>query len=189
MKVPYATRWQKETGKLRQIALGCDLTEQIKWGKPCFTFLKKNVAIIIPLKDSCALTFFKGALLKDEKGILGKAGEHTQAARWIKFTSLQEITALEPTLRKYLYEAIALEEFGARIELKKPSQYPIPEELQIRLDADPVLKSAFESLTPGRRKSYILHISAAKQAATRAARTERCAPTILSGRGFNELPK
>jgi uncharacterized protein YdeI (YjbR/CyaY-like superfamily) len=189
MKIPYAKKWQKETDKLRKIALDCDLTEEFKWGKPCFTFMKKNVAIVIPLKESCALAFFKGALLKDPKHMLDRAGEHTQAGRWIKFTSLREITSLQSTLRDYLYEAIELEEFGAKIELKKASEYPIPDELQIRLDADPVLKKTFESLTPGRRKSYIFHISGAKQAKTRAARMERCVPMILSGRGFNELPK
>ena len=189
MKVPYAKKWQKETDKLRKIALDCDLTEELKWGKPCFSFLKKNVAIVIPLKELCALSFFKGALLKDTKHILQRAGEHTQAGRWVKFTSVREITALQSTLRDYLYEAVELEESGAKVELKKASEYPIPEELQMSLDADRVLKTAFESLSPGRRKSYILHISGAKQAGTRAARTERCVPMILSGRGFNELAK
>ena len=188
MQVPYAKKWQKETEKLRKIALDCDLTEKLKWGKPCFTFMKKNVAIVIPLKESCAFSFFKGALLKDPKNILERNGEHTQAARWIKFTSLRGITALQSTLRDYLYEAIALEESGKRVELKKPSEYPIPEELRTRLDDDAVLRAAFEALTPGRKKSYIFHISSAKQANTRAARAERCVPMILSGRGFNELP-
>lgn len=188
MKVPFAKKWQKETEELRRIALDCDLTEELKWGKHCFTFLKKNVAIVIPLKESCAFSFFKGALLKDPRHILERIGEHTQAARWIKFTSVKGITALESTLSKYLYEAMALEESGKKVELKKPSEYAIPEELQARLDDDAILKSAFEALTPGRRKSYIFHISSAKQAKTRAARAERCAPMILSGRGFNELP-
>jgi uncharacterized protein YdeI (YjbR/CyaY-like superfamily) len=189
MKVPYAKKWQKETEKLRKIALDCDLTEELKWGKPCFTFLKKNVAIVIPLKESCALAFFKGALLNDAKHVLERAGEHTQAGRWIKFTSLREITALQSTLRDYLYEAIELEESGKKVALKKASEYPIPEELQIRLDADPLLHTAFKALTPGRRKSYIFHISSAKQAKTRAARAEKCVPMILNGRGFNELAK
>jgi uncharacterized protein YdeI (YjbR/CyaY-like superfamily) len=186
MKVPYAKKWQKETDKLRQIALDCDLTEELKWGKPCFTFRKKNVAIVIPLKESCAFSFFKGALLKDPKHILKKIGQQ-QAGRWIKFTSLREIAALRSTLRDYLYEAIELEESGKRVELKKVSEYPIPEELQRRLDENGVLKSAFEALTPGRRKSYIFHVSSAKQAKTRAARAEKCVPMILSGRGFNEV--
>ena len=188
MKVPYAKKWQKETDKLRQIALDCDMTEELKWGKPCFTFLKKNVAIVIPLKESCAFSFFKGALLKDPKHILDRIGEHTQAGRWIKFTSLREIAALRSTLKDYLYEAIELEESGTKIDLKKPSEHPIPEELQRRLDDNAVLRSAFAMLTPGRRKSYIFHVSSAKQAKTRAARAEKCVPMILSGHGFNELP-
>ena len=188
MKVPYAKKWQKETDKLRKLALDCDLVEQVKWGKPCFTFEKKNIAIVIPLKESCALSFFKGALLKDPKHILQKIGEHTQAGRWIKFTSVQEIAALQSTLKKYIYEAIENEESGKKVELKKASEYAMPEELQTQLDEDASLKSAFEALTPGRRKSHILHIASAKQSKTRAARAEKCAPVILSGRGFNELP-
>jgi uncharacterized protein YdeI (YjbR/CyaY-like superfamily) len=184
MKVPYAKKWATETDKLRQIALGCELTEEIKWGKPCFTFLKKNVAIVIPLKESCAFSFFKGALLKDPKHILKKIGEHTQAGRWIHFTSVGEIAAVRSTLKDYLWEAILLEESGAKIKLKKESEYPIPEELQSRLNADAVLRSAFERLTPGRRKSYILHVSSAKQSQTRVARVEKCVPMILDGRGF-----
>lgn len=187
MKVPYAKKWQKETDKLRQIALDCDLTEELKWGKPCFTFLKKNVAIVIPLKESCALSFFKGALLKDPKHILQRIGQ-MQAGRWIKFTSLGEIAAVRSTLKDYLCEAIELEKSGKKVVLKKPSEYPIPEELQRRLDDNAVLRSAFATLTPGRRKSYIFHVSSAKQAKTRAARAEKCVPMILSGRGFNELP-
>jgi uncharacterized protein YdeI (YjbR/CyaY-like superfamily) len=187
MKIPYAKKWQKETDKLRKIVLDCGLTEELKWGKPCFTFLKKNVAIVIPLKESCAFSFFKGALLKDPKRILERIGE-SQAARWTKFTSLREITVLQSTLRDYLYEAIALEESGQKIELKKPSEYAISEELQSRLDDNPVLRAAFQALTPGRRKSYIFYVSRAKQAKTRAARAERSVPMILSGRGFNEPP-
>ena len=186
MKAPYAKKWQKETDKLRKIVLDCDLSEELKWGKPCFTYQKKNVAIVIPLKDACALSFFKGALLKDPKHILQKIGEHTQAGRWIKFTSLKEITALQPTLRKYIHEAIQVEESGKKVPLKKDSEYAVPEELQVRLDAAPELRAAFEALTPGRRKSYIFHVSGAKQAKTRAARAEKCVPMILSGRGFNE---
>jgi uncharacterized protein YdeI (YjbR/CyaY-like superfamily) len=186
MKVPYAKKWQKETAKLRKIVLDCDLTEELKWGKPCFTFQKRNVAIVIPLKESCALSFFKGALLKDPKHVLEKIGEHTQAGKWIKFTSLKEITALQSTLRDYIYEAIELEESGEKVALKKPSEYLVPVELQNRLNELPALKAAFEALTPGRRKSYIFYISGAKQAKTRVARTEKCVPMIFSGRGFNE---
>ena len=185
MKVPYAKKWQKETDELREIALDCDLTEEVKWGKPCFTFRKKNVAIVIPLKESCAFSFFKGALLKDPKHILEKIGQ-VQAGRWIKFTSLREITAMQSILRSYVYEAIEVEESGKKVILKKVSDYPVPAELQARLDAATGLRAAFEALTPGRRKSYIFHISSAKQATTREARAEKCVAMILSGRGFNE---
>ena len=185
MKVPYAEKWQKEIRSLRAIALGCDLVEELKWGKPCFTYQKKNVAIIIPLKDACALSFFKGALLKDPKHILKKIGA-AQAGRWIKFTSPKEISALQATLKSYIHEAIKVEKSGKKVPLKKASEYVVPEELQVRLNATPKLKAAFEALTPGRRKSYIFHVSDAKQAKTRAARAEKCVPMILSGRGFNE---
>src|ERR1700749_2433515 len=117
MKIPYAKKWQKETEKLRQIALDCNLTEELKWGKPCFTFLKKNVAIVIPLKESCAFSLFKDALLKDPKHILERIGEYTQAGRLIKFTSLREIAGLRSTLKDYLYEAIELEKSGKKIEI------------------------------------------------------------------------
>jgi uncharacterized protein YdeI (YjbR/CyaY-like superfamily) len=185
MKVPYAKKWRNETDELRKIALDCDLVEELKWGKPCFTYQKKNVAIIIPLKDACALSFFKGALLKDPKHILQKVGQ-VQAGRWIKFTSAKEISALQATLRSYICEAIEIEESGKKVPLKKASEYVVPEELQMRLNAAPELKAAFDALTPGRRKSYIFHVSGAKQAKTRAARAEKCVPMILSGRGFNE---
>jgi uncharacterized protein YdeI (YjbR/CyaY-like superfamily) len=189
MQVPYAAKWRKETDKLRALALDCFLTEEIKWGKPCFTFMGKNVAIVVPLKESCALSFFKGALLSDPKNLLKKIGEHTQAARWIQFTSPRAITELRPTLTAYLYEAIAIEESGQKVKLKKPAEYPMPEELQARLDENAAVRAAFEALTPGRRKSHIFHVAGAKQAKTRVARAEKCVPIILSGRGFNELPR
>jgi uncharacterized protein YdeI (YjbR/CyaY-like superfamily) len=188
VRVPYAKKWQKEADGLRKIVLGCKLSEETKWGKPCFTYQKKNVAIIIPLKDACALSFFKGALLNDPQHMLQKIGEHTQAGRWIKFTSSKEISAMQSTLRNYLHAAIEVEASGKKVTLKKASEYAVPEELQARLDAAPKLRTAFEALTPGRRKSYIFHVSSAKQAKTRAARAARCVPMILSGRGFNELP-
>jgi uncharacterized protein YdeI (YjbR/CyaY-like superfamily) len=186
MKVPYAKKWQEETDALRKIALECGLAEELKWGKPCFTHQKKNVAIIIPLKDACALSFFKGALLKDPKHILKKIGQQ-QAGRWIKFAALREISALQPTLKRYIDEAIQVEKSGRKVPLKKASDYVVPEELQVRLDAAHELKAAFDALTPGRRKSYIFHVSSAKQAKTRVARAEKCVPMILSGRGFNEI--
>jgi uncharacterized protein YdeI (YjbR/CyaY-like superfamily) len=146
------------------------------------------VAIVIPLKESCAFSFFKGALLKDSKHLLERIGQHTQAGRWIKFTSLGEIADVRWTLRNYLYEAIELEKSGVKIKLTKPSEHPIPEELQSRLNENAALRSAFTALTPGRRRSYIFYLSSAKQAKTRAARAEKCVPMILSGRGFNEFP-
>lgn len=187
MKVPYAKKWQKETDELRKIARGCGLTEELKWGKPCFTIHGKNVAIVIALKESCAFSFFKGALLSDPKHILQKIGQ-AQAGRWIKFTSVKGITAMQSTLRKYIHEAISVEESGKKVTLKKASEYPVPEELRSRLDSDLDLRSAFQALTPGRRKSFIFYVSGAKQAKTRVARTERCVPMILSGRGLNDPP-
>ena len=187
MRVPYAEKWQKEADKLRQTALDRGLSEEMKWGKPCFTYQKKNVVIVIPLKDACALSFFKGTLLKDPKHILEKVGEHTQAGRWIKFTSVKEITAMQSILRSYIDAAIEVEKSGKKVPLKKDSEYVIPEELQARLDAEPQLQAAFAALTPGRRRSYIFHVAGAKQVKTRAARALRCVPMILSGRGFNEL--
>jgi uncharacterized protein YdeI (YjbR/CyaY-like superfamily) len=187
VKVPYAKKWQKESDELRKIALGCGLSEETKWGKPCFTHQKKNVAIVIPLKETCALSFFKGALLGDPKHILQRVGEHTQVGRWIKFISLEEIMAMQATVRNYIKEAVEIEKSGRKVKLKKASEYPVPEELQATLDAAPRLRAAFEALTPGRRKSHIFHVSGAKQAKTRIARAQKCAPLILSGRGFNEL--
>lgn len=188
MKVRYAEKWQKETDELRKIALGCGLVEERKWGKPCFTYREKNVAIIIPLKDACALSFVKGALLKDPKHILRRIGEHSQAGRWSQFASTKEISALRSTLRTYLGEAIEVEKSGRKVALKKASDYVVPEELRVRLNAASDLKKAFDALTPGRRKSYILHVSGAKQSKTRAARVEKCVPMILSGQGFHEFP-
>jgi len=187
MKVPYAKKWQKETDDLRKIALDCGLAEELKWGKPCFTYQQRNVAIIIPLKQVCALSFFKGALLKDPQHVLQRIGEHTQAGRWVRFTSRAEISALRPTLRRYIEEAIQVEKSGKKVPLKKGSEYVIPEELQLTLKGSAVLKAAFAALTPGRRRSYIFHVSGAKQPKTRAARTQKCVPKILSGRGFNEF--
>jgi len=138
MKVPFAKKWQKESDKLRAIALDCDVVEEGKWGKPCFTYQQKNVAIIIPLKESCALSFFKGALLKDPKHILQMVGEHTQAARWVKLTSVRQIAALRTTLKTYLYEAVLVEESEKKVPRKKVAEYAFPAELQARLDADPV---------------------------------------------------
>ncbi len=150
---------------------------------------EKTWPIVIPLEGVVRVLVLQGrAASKDPKHVLEKIGEHTQAGRWIKFTSLREIASVRSTLKDYLFEAIELEKSGKKVDLKKPSEYPIPEELQCRLDGNAVLRSAFETLTPGRRKSHVLHVSSAKQAKTREARVEKCVPMILSGRGFNESP-
>src|SRR5580693_6871093 len=149
MKVPFAEKWQKETDKLRDIVLDCGLTEELKWGKSCFTHKKKNVAIVIPLKETCALSFFKGALLKDPKRILENIGKHTQAGRWIKFTSVKQVSALRPILTSYIHEAVRVEESGKKVVLRKASDYMVPEELRVWLSEAPEVKAAFEALTPG----------------------------------------
>lgn len=178
-------QWSEETALLRRLALDCGLTEELKWGKPCYTFEGGNIAIIQGFKAYCALMFFKGALLKDPKGILQKPGANSQAAHQARFTRASEIVAAESTLKAYLQEAISLEKAGLKVAFKK-SPEPTPAELQAALDRSPALKKAFAALTPGRQRSYILHISSAKQSATRATRAEKCAPGILAGRGFNE---
>lgn len=180
-----AEQWQPELTQLRRLILSAELTEELKWGKPCYTFQKSNVVILIPLKESCALMFCKGALLKDARGILVKPGASSQAGRWVKFTSAREIAKLEPTLRAYIAEAIEVEKAGLKVEYKRNPE-PIPQELQNKLKALPALKSAFEALTPGRQRGYILYFSAAKQSKTREARIEKWLPQILKGKGMND---
>ncbi len=177
--------WREETKKLRAIALGCGLTEELKWGKPCYTFQDSNLLIIQGFKNYCALMFCKGALLKDPKGILVKIGEHTQAARQVRFTELHEIVRQEATLKAYIQEAIAAEKAGLKVEYKKSSE-PIPEELQAKLDEVPAVKAAFDALTPGRRRAYLLYFSGAKQSKTRTSRVEKCLPQILKGKGLDD---
>jgi uncharacterized protein YdeI (YjbR/CyaY-like superfamily) len=177
--------WREETKKLRIIALGCGLTEELKWGKPCYTFQEGNVVIIQGFKEYCALMFCKGALLKDPKGVLNKIGEHTQAARQIRFTSAREIVRMEPVLKAYIHEAMEAEKAGLRVKFKKNPE-PVPEELRIKLREIPALKAAFAALTPGRQRAYILFISAAKQSKTRESRVEKCMRRILSGKGLND---
>jgi uncharacterized protein YdeI (YjbR/CyaY-like superfamily) len=177
--------WREETKALRAIALGCGLTEELKWGKPCYSFQESNVVIIQGFKENCALLFCKGALLKDPKHVLEKPGENTQAARRIPFTSAREIVAMKPTLQAYIREAVAAEKAGLEVKYKKNPE-PVPKELQSRLDELPALKAAFAALTPGRQRAYILYFSGAKQSETRAARVEKCRPQILRGRGLND---
>ena len=181
-----AEKWQEELEKLRAICLDCGLTEELKWGQPCYTFHNANVVIIGELKDHSTLSFFKGALLADEHGLLLKPGENTQSGRWIKFSDVAQIVELEPVLKAYIYEAIEVENAGLKVQLKTTADFAIPEELQKKLDAMPALKTAFHALTPGRQRAYILHFSAPKQSKTRALRVEKYIPQILSGKGLND---
>jgi uncharacterized protein YdeI (YjbR/CyaY-like superfamily) len=158
---------------LRTISLGCGLTEELKWGKPCYTFRESNVVIIQGFKEYCALMFCKGALLKDPKGILKRIGEHTQAARQARFTHVREITEVEPALKALIHEAVEAEKAGLKVILKK-YPVPIPQEFQDKLDSTPALKTAFYALTPGRQRAYIYFFAGAKQSETREARIEKC---------------
>src|SRR5438046_635019 len=178
-----AKKWQEEIEKLRRISLDCGLTEELKWGKPCYTFQKSNIVIIQGFKEFCALLFCKGALLNDPNGILKKFG--WQAERRIPFTNVREIVEMEPILKAYIHEAIEAEKAGLRVTLKKNPE-PIPEELQNKLDEIPALKAAFEALTPGRQRGYILYFSGAKQSKTRESRVEKCMPQILRAKGLND---
>jgi uncharacterized protein YdeI (YjbR/CyaY-like superfamily) len=179
------TKWRGEMKRLRTIILACGLTEELKWGKPCYSFQQSNIVILQGFKEFCALLFAKGALLKDAKGLLEKPGESTQAARRIPFTKVQEIIEMEPILKAYLREAIAAEKAGLKVEFKKNPE-PVPEELQKKLDEIPALKAAFAALTPGRQRGYILYFSAAKQSTTRESRVEKCMQQILQGKGLND---
>ena len=178
-------KWRKESEKLRMISLGCGLTEELKWGKPCYTFQESNVVIIQGFKEYCALMFCKGALLRDTKGVLKRIGEHTQAARQARFTSVREIVEMEPTLKAYIYEAVEAEKAGLKVILNKNPK-PIPEEFQNKLDDTPALKTAFYALTPGRQRGYIFYFSAAKQSKTRVSRIEKCSRRILNGKGLDD---
>jgi len=181
-----AKKWQKEIGKLRTILLGCQLTEELKWGKPCYTFQENNVVIILPLKEYCVLLFCKGALLQDPQGILVRPTENTQAARQVRFTHLGEIVERAAILKSYIQQAIEVEKAGLEVTYKKITDYKVPEELQKKLDEVPALKTAFKALTPGRQRGYFLYFSAPKQSKTRELRIEKCIPQILKGRGLND---
>ena len=180
-----AKKWQREFEKLRMIILDCGLTEELKWGQPCYTFQKSNIVIIQGFKEYCALMFCKGALLKDRNRLLVKPGESTQAARQIRFTNVGEIVAMEPILKAYIHEAIAAEKAGLKVNFKKNPE-PIPEEFQNKLDEIPALKTAFYALTPGRQRAYILYFSGAKQSKTRESRVEKCVQQILNGKGLDD---
>ena len=181
-----AKKWQKEFETLRSIVLDCQLTEELKWGNPCYTFEKKNIVLIHGFKDYCALLFFKGALLKDPKGILVQQTENVQSARQIRFTNVQEIVKLNLTLKSYIYEAVKVEESGLKVEFKKTSEFAVPEEFQNKLDKNRALKTAFKALTPGRQRAYLFYFSSAKQSKTRSARVEKYVEQILDGRGLDD---
>jgi uncharacterized protein YdeI (YjbR/CyaY-like superfamily) len=178
-------KWQEESEKLRMILLDCPLNEELKWGEPCYTFQGKNVVLIGGFKEYCTLLFFKGALLNDPHGILVTPGK-LQAGRQIRFTSLREIVAMETILKTYIYEAIEVEKAGLKVDLKKTSEFKIPEEFQNKLDKTPALRAAFSALTPGRQRGYLLYFAAPKQSKTRESRIEKCMKQILKGKGLND---
>jgi uncharacterized protein YdeI (YjbR/CyaY-like superfamily) len=179
-------KWQEELEKLRLIILDCELTEELKWSVPCYTFQKGNIVLMHVFNDYCALLFPKGALLRDANGILIQQTKNTQAARQIRFTNVQEIVEMEPILKAYIYEAIDVEKAGLKVNFKKTSELTIPEEFQNKLDAIPALKTAFDALTPGRQRAYILYFSAPKQSKTRESRVEKCMQRILNGEGLDD---
>lgn len=178
--------WQKEFEKLRTIILDCGLNEEFKWGNPCYTFQEKNIVLIHGFKEYCALLFFKGALLSDANDILIQQTKNVQAARQVRFTNAREITKLAHVLKAYIYEATEVEKAGLKVRLKKTAEYQIPPEFKKKLDKQPALKTAFNALTPGRQRGYILHFSSGKQPQTRESRIEKCIPQILKGKGLND---
>ena len=195
-------KWQEELAHLRMIVLDCGLTEVLKWGVPCYTLPtvstaseeaskygrrgQKNIVLIHVFKEYCALLFFKGSLLKDKRGILIRQTRNVQVARQIRFTKVEEIVKLEPVLKAYIHEAIEVEKSGLKVQLKKTSAFNIPAEFKKKLNDSPTLKPAFEKLTPGRQRAYLLHFSAPKQSKTRESRIEKSMPQILKGKGLND---
>jgi uncharacterized protein YdeI (YjbR/CyaY-like superfamily) len=179
-------KWHKEFEKLRTILFDCDMNEELKWGQACYTFQKKNIVLIHGFKEYCALLFFKGALLTDPKKILIQQTENVQSARQIRFTDVKEIVKLEKTLKAYIYEAVEVEEAGLKVELKKTTEFNMPEEFQNKLNKNAPLKTAFKALTPGRQRAYLLYFSQPKQSKTRASRIEKSVKQILSGKGLND---
>lgn len=180
------TKWQEAYSELRMIILDCGLTEELKWGCPCYTFQNNNVVIIHGFKDYCALLFMKGVLMKDVAKILVQQTKNVQAARQIRLTGIHEILKMKATLKSYIREAISIEKAGLKVELKKTNEYSMPEEFQIVLSDMPELKTAFKKLTPGRQRGYLLYFSSAKQSKTREARIEKYIPQILIGKGLDD---
>ncbi|WP_160042668.1 YdeI/OmpD-associated family protein [Paenibacillus sp. USDA918EY] len=181
-----ATMWLEEMEKLREILLDCGLTEELKWGKPCYTSQGRNIVIIQGFKAYLALLFFKGYLLQDPHGVLVKTGENTKVGRQIRFNDTQEIVQLEPILRAYIAEAIEVEQSGVKGDPIQDTELDIPEEFQHKLDENPALKAAFDALTPGRQRAYVYYFSVPKQSKTRESRVEKCTQQILDGKGLND---
>ncbi|MCE7040276.1 YdeI family protein [Dyadobacter sp. CY312] len=179
-------KWQSEIRKLRKIILDCGLSEDLKWGSPCYTFQKKNIVLIHVFKEYCGVLFFKGALLQNEYGILFQQSENVQAARQVRFTSVAEVSDRESVLKSHIYEAIEVEKAGLKFELKKTSEFIFVEEFKNKLDEMPELKTAFEALTPGRQRGYLLYFSQPKQSGTREARIQKCVMQIFEGRGLKD---
>ncbi len=182
-------KWQDETEIMRNIALDCGLTEELKWGCPCYTFQNANIVLIHGFKEYCAMLFFKGALLEDSNAILIQQTENVQAGRQVRFKNLEEIKALESILKSYIFEAVEVEKAGLKIEFKKPKEFQMPEEFETKLNEMPLLKIAFEALTAGRQREYLLHFGAAKQSKTREVRIEKYIPQILNGKGLGDSYK
>lgn len=181
-----AKKWKKEFEKLRAIILDCGLTEELKWGQPCYTYQGKNIVLIHGFKEYCAILFFKGVLLKDTKGILIQQTENVQAGRQVRFTNARQIAKMEKFLKAYIFEAIEIEKAGLKVKHKKTSDFKIPEEFQKKLDEIPSLKTSFEALTPGRQRAYIFYFSQPKQSKTRESRIEKYLQHIINGKGIND---
>ena len=181
-----AKAWQKELEQLRSIILDCGLTEELKWGVPCYMFENSNIVLIHVFKEYCAVLFFKGALLNDANGILIQQTANVQSARQVRFANVREIVKLKAVLKAYIYEAIEVEKAGLKVKFKKPTEFKVPEEFQKRLDKSRALRTAFDALTPGRQRAYLLYFAAPKQSKTREARVEKYKEQILGGRGLND---
>jgi len=181
-----AKTWQKEQEKLRGIVLDCKLNEELKWGVPCYTSEGNNVVLIHGFKEYCALLFFKGALLKNSEGLLVQQTQNVQAARQIRFTNVQEIVKQKATLKAYIQEPIEIKKAGLKVDFKKTKEFNMPEEFQNTLKKNAALRKAFDALTPGRQRAYLLHFSAPKQIKTRESRIKKCTPQILKGKGLND---
>lgn len=179
-------KWQDELSELRRIILDCMLTEELKWGAPCYTFQKANVVLIHGFKEYCAISFFKGTLLSDSEQLLATPGGNSQAGRQLRFRSIDEIRKIEPIIKAYLFEAVEVEKAGLQVTFKGTQEYEKPEELLKKMEEEPLFKVAFEALTPGRQRGYILHFAGAKQSKTRETRIEQCIPRILKGKGITD---